>query len=105
MKDVVGRGYLLDFYGALLTERQRYCMQEHYENDLSLGEIAEELKVSRQAVYDNLQRANQILDDYEAKLHLVEQFLEREEIVAKLREAIEKEIGKSAEIDKLLNCL
>lgn len=105
MKDVVGRGYLLDFYGALLTERQRYCMQEHYEHDLSLGEIAEELGISRQAVYDNLQRANQALDDYESKLHLVEQFQRKKLILAKLRKTIEQEFGKSKELDDILSSL
>lgn len=105
MKDVVGRGYLLDFYGALLTDRQRYCMKKHYESDLSLGEIADELKISRQAVYDNLQRANQSLDEYESKLHLVEQFQKRKVLLAKLRKTIEQEFGKSKDIEKLLNSL
>jgi len=62
---------LYDFYGALLTERQRQCIEMHYLSDLSLGEIANEQKVSRQAVHDILRRAEQLLEDYEAKLCLV----------------------------------
>jgi len=62
---------LYDFYGALLTERQRQCIEMHYLSDLSLGEIANEQKVSRQAVHDILRRAEQLLADYEATLCLV----------------------------------
>lgn len=46
LKDVVNKGLLLDYYRPLLTEKQRYCMEQHYEHDLSLGEIAEELNIS-----------------------------------------------------------
>lgn len=64
-------GILYDFYGALLTEKQRYCLEMHYFNDLSLAEIAVEYNVSRQAVHDILRRAEQTLEDYECKLGLV----------------------------------
>lgn len=73
MLDKVFRmGLLIDYYGALLTDKQQYCLEMHYLRDLSLTEIAEELQVSRQAVHDILRRAEQILTDYEAKLKLVE---------------------------------
>lgn len=62
---------LYDFYGALLTERQRQCLEMHYLNDLSLSEIGDQIHVSRQAVYDIVRRAEQILEGYEAKLGLV----------------------------------
>lgn len=48
---------LSDFYGNLLTERQQEVIRFYYEQDLSLGEIAEHLKISRQAVHDILKRA------------------------------------------------
>jgi predicted DNA-binding protein YlxM (UPF0122 family) len=67
-------GMLFDFYGALLTEKQQYCIQMHYLNDFSLAEIADELGVSRQAVHDILKRAEQVLCDYEQKLKLVERY-------------------------------
>lgn len=105
MKDVVGKGYLLDFYGSLLTERQRYCMKEHYENDLSLGEIAQELEISRQAVHDNLQRARQILEEYEDKLHLVALFQQREQTILQLRQELKDESALTPKIDKLLQSL
>lgn len=65
---------LFDFYGGLLTERQRFCLEMHYLNDLSLAEIAEELNVSRQAVHDTLRRTEQILQEYECKLGLVARY-------------------------------
>jgi predicted DNA-binding protein YlxM (UPF0122 family) len=67
-------GVLFDFYGALLTDKQRQCLEMHYLNDLSLAEIAEEFLVSRQAVHDILKRAEQILFEYEAKLGLAERY-------------------------------
>ena len=58
---------LFDYYGDLLTERQRSCLDLRYNQDLSLGEIAQELGVSRQGVYDNLSRAEALLKNMEEK--------------------------------------
>ncbi len=58
---------LFDYYGDLLTERQRLCFDMHYNQDLSLGEIAQELSISRQAVYDNLSRTEALLKNMEEK--------------------------------------
>ena len=58
---------LFDYYGDLLTERQKLCFDMHYNQDLSLGEIAQELSISRQAVYDNLSRTEALLKNMEAK--------------------------------------
>ena len=63
---------LYDFYGALLTEKQRIYLEMHYLQDLSLSEIADEAGISRQAVHDILKRAEYILEEYESKLKLVE---------------------------------
>ena len=62
---------LLDFYGALLTDKQRQYLEYHFLNDLSLAEIAEEFGVSRQAVHDVLKRSESILEEYESRLGLV----------------------------------
>lgn len=51
----------------------------YYYDDLSLGEIAENLNITRQAVYDNIKRAEKLLKNYEDKLHLVEKFLKQQE--------------------------
>lgn len=65
---------LFDFYGALLTDKQKLSIEMHYLNDFSLAEIADELGISRQAVHDNLKRVEQILMDYEDKLKFVEKY-------------------------------
>ena len=52
---------LFDTYGSMLTEKQRSCFDMRYNQDLSLGEIADELGVSRQAVNDNLTRTEALL--------------------------------------------
>ena len=52
---------LFDTYGMMLTEKQRDCFDMRYNQDLSLGEIAQELGVSRQAVNDNLTRTEALL--------------------------------------------
>ncbi len=62
---------LFDLYGPLLTPKQREAVRLYYEQDLSLGEIAEECRVSRQAVYDLLRRAENALEKYEQKLGLL----------------------------------
>lgn len=80
--------FLFDFYQALLTEKQRSYMELYYLDDLSLGEIAESYKVSRQAVYDNIRRTEAMLEEYEEKLGLFRKFQKRQEIIGTLTEAI-----------------
>lgn len=69
---VVRIGMLVDLYGGLLTERQRSFVQLHYNDDLSFGEIARNHGVSRQAVHDAVKHAEGSLEEYEAKLGLLE---------------------------------
>ncbi|MFA6308122.1 MAG: putative DNA-binding protein [Clostridia bacterium] len=65
---------LLDFYGQLLTERQQEILDLHFNSDYSLGEIAEQLNISRQGVFDNIKRAKKSLVEFEEKLKLVSKF-------------------------------
>lgn len=58
---------LYDYYGNLLTARQRECFELRYNQDLSLGEIGEELGISRQGVHDNLSRTEALLRNMEQK--------------------------------------
>ena len=58
---------LYDYYGDLLTQRQRECFEMRYYQDLSLGEIGEVLSISRQGVHDNLSRTEALLRNMEAK--------------------------------------
>ena len=65
--DALEMTLLFDYYGELLTERQRMCFDLRHNQDLSLAEIAEELQVSRQGVHDNLSRAEALLRNMEEK--------------------------------------
>ncbi|QGH56523.1 putative DNA-binding protein [Bacillus velezensis] len=78
--------YLFDFYQSLLTSKQKSYMSLYYLDDFSLGEIAEEYDVSRQAVYDNIKRTEAMLEQYEEKLLLFKKFQERKEMFRKLKE-------------------
>lgn len=72
--EVTRQSLLYDFYGELLTERQKEVMELYNEENLSLAEIAEEFGISRQGVHDALHKAQKALEEYERKLGLVERF-------------------------------
>ena len=74
MEKLLQSTLLYDFYGELLTDKQKNIFELYYQNDFSLAEIADYLKISRQGVYDTLKRTENILYDYENKLKLVERF-------------------------------
>ncbi len=97
--------FLFDFYQSLLTDKQRLYMQLYYLEDLSLGEIAGEYGVSRQAVYDNVRRTEAMLEDYETKLNLFSEFQKRAEIVDYLEQLITDTDKKSETIKELLSAL
>ena len=84
--DVIQTSLLYDFYGSLLTDRQREVMELYYGENLSLSEIAAEFSISRQGVHDLIKRCNKILAHYEEQLHLVEKFLSIKEKVAQIHE-------------------
>ncbi|MCR5207694.1 MAG: YlxM family DNA-binding protein [Eubacterium sp.] len=67
---------LLDFYGEMLTDKQRDFLELYYNEDLSLSEIAENEGITRQGVRDSIKRAESQLFDMEGKLHLFERFNE-----------------------------
>lgn len=102
---------LFDWYGSLLTERQRTYMQYYFHDDYSLGEIAAEFAVSRQAVYDQLKRTEAILEDYEDKLGLLSRHEQRQRTIHEMREiakqlsdeqrtAIERLLMQLEEVDR-----
>ncbi len=67
-------GNLYDFYGSLLTKKQYEILGLYCVDDLSLGEISENLNISRQAVYDTIKRSKKTLKGYEEKLGLLSKF-------------------------------
>ncbi|HHU59689.1 TPA: DNA-binding protein [bacterium] len=89
---------LIDFYGVLLTKNQLNTLELYYQEDLSLGEIASELNISRSAVYDSLKRSVDLLKDYESKLKLVAREKSKIKLLKVIdnldKETIKKEIEK-----------
>ena len=98
--------YLLDFYGDMLTDKQQEVMEQYYNDDLSLAEIAANLGITRQGVRDSIKRAESQLLEYEDRLHLAARFRRIEEVLSTIvREAqqIEKlnsRFGGATEIDR-----
>ena len=97
---------LLDFYGELLTPRQRSCFSMHYNEDLSLAEIAEILDISRQGVRDLIVRAEATLMETEEKTGLIKRFSEQKLVMdkmeAELRELAQLSEGKARELAQKL---
>lgn len=81
---------LYDFYSQLLTEKQRQIIDLYHNQDFSLGEIAEEFNVSRQAIYDTIKRTEKILYRYEEKLNLIHLFHSKMQYMEKVFSEIVK---------------
>ena len=85
--DALEMTLLFDYYGELLTERQKMCFGLYHNQDLSLAEIAQELQVSRQGVYDNLSRAEATLRNMEEKTGCVRRNLLNRRALRTIQEA------------------
>ena len=96
--------WLTAFYGGLLTDKQRQVLMLHCEEDLSLGEIAQEAGISRQGVHDMLTRAAQRLFDMEEKLGMAARFQRMEDSLEKCRTLLREKRYDEAEsvIDTLI---
>jgi Uncharacterized protein conserved in bacteria len=73
----IDRALLFDFYGELLTDRQKQYIDLHWNEDWSLAEIAEKYGLTRQGVWDILRRAEATMRGLEEKTGLVRRYLER----------------------------
>ena len=91
--DIAKQSLLYDFYGALLTDRQREVMELYHEENLSLAEIADEMSISRQGVHDALKKAKRALMNYEQKLGLVERFQKTSDSVSEIDRRIDELIA------------
>lgn len=105
---------MLDIYGKMLTEKQYKLLDDYYNNDLSLSEIAENENITRQAVRDNLKKGENNLFEYEDKLGFMKKTIIQEEKIAKILSEItkieenmeDKEIAKVLQnVKNKLNCL
>ena len=96
---------LYDFYGQLLTGKQRQIYEEVRFGDLSLSEASELFGVSRQGIHDMVRRVETALDRYEEKLGLVRQFRELREKAGRIRgicEEMIKDPGLSEKVEEIL---
>ena len=114
MEKKVQISMLCQIYGSLLTEKQLEILQDYYDNDLSLAEIAENHNVTRQAVRDNIKKGEKRLFEYEKKLNFMKRTLEQEKKIEKVLVQLtkiqsdysDKKVNKILEqVKKELNCL
>ena len=109
---------LLDFYGDILTEKQRDVVELYYNEDLSLSEIAAHSGITRQGVRDSIKRAESVLLDLEERLGLARKFRQIQDGLDQIirnakqigdyssRYGISKEISeRSAEIVRIANSI
>lgn len=75
---------LLDFYGAMLTDKQRDLIDLYYNEDLSLGEISQLQKITRQGVRDSIKRGELYLYELEEKLGMMQRYRELQEVFKKI---------------------
>ena len=100
---------LLDFYGEMLTFRQREMLELYYDDDLSLSEISEHAGITRQGVRDAVKRAEAQLFELEDKIGMVRRFGRVKDLIAEVRKeassiyeenrrgCYSNDIGKSAD--------
>lgn len=106
MEDRVEISLLMDFYGPLLTEKQSNIMELYYNEDLSLGEIAEINNTSRQAIHDLIKRCYKQLLSYENRLNLLQKSIDREnKIINLLKYFKDKDLLDDNELKNLKNKL
>ena len=105
---------LSELYGKLLTEKQEQFINDYYNNDLSLSEIAENNNITRQAVRDILKKGEKKLFEYEEKLMFMKRTLNQEKRIEKVlleltkiqKEYSDKQVSNVLEnIKKELNSL
>lgn len=81
MEDSVKISVLLEIYGKLLTKKQYNLLNDYYNLDLSLSEIAENEHITRQAVRDNLKKGESKLFDYEEKLGIMKATIKKQNTI------------------------
>ena len=114
MEKNVKLSILCELYGKLLTKKQYEFLNDYYNNDLSLSEIAENNNITRQAVRDNIKKGEKKLFEYEEKLLFMKRMFNQEKKIEKVlseltkiqKESSDKKVASILEsIKKELNCL
>ncbi len=102
MENRIEISLLMDFYGKLLTEKQRNILDQYYNMDYSLSEIAENQNTSRQAIHDLIKRCYKTLNDYEDKLSLLKSSIREEKVREEIKALLIEKNCYCSEIEKLL---
>ena len=114
LKDKIKISMLNQLYGNLLTKNQKQCIEDYYNKDLTLTEIAENINISRQGVRDVIKKGENRLLEYEEKLGIMSKTLKQEKKIEKVlleltkiqTNSSDKEIASILNsIKKELNCL
>lgn len=105
MEKTVDLSILIDIYGVMLTKRQYNILNDYYNNDLSLTEIAENENITRQAVLDNIKKGEQKLYTIESKLGIMKKTFKRQEKIESLLENLKNITKKTSdkEIEIMVN--
>ena len=90
MEKLVEISLLCEYYGKLLTERQYQCINDYYNNDLSLSEIAQNYNITRQAVRDIMKKGENKLFEFEEKLGIMKKTQRQEEKIASILSELTK---------------
>lgn len=90
VEKLVEIGYLFEFYGKLLTDKQHDAIELYYIEDLSLQEIGDTMDVTRQGIFDLIKRAEQNLYSYEEKLGLISRYFSNNEKIKEIMEVSEE---------------
>ena len=95
---------LYELYGSLLTDKQKQCIDDYYNNDLSLAEIAENINITRQGVRDVIKKGEKRLLNYEEKLKFMKKTLYQKKKIEKILKELTKMQNDSSnkQIDKTL---
>lgn len=114
MEKKVEISMLCQIYGKLLSKKQFEYINDYYNNDLSLSEIAENENITRQAVRDNIKKGEKRLFEYEDKLKFMKRMLKQENVIQNILKELskidnkdsDKQVSKVLEhVKKELNCL
>lgn len=105
MEEKIKISMLCQIYGKLLTKKQYELLDDYYNNDLSLSEIAENNDITRQAVRDNLKKGEAKLFEYEESLGLMKKSLLQEEIIKEIMQEMEKTQIESKAKENIMNKL
>lgn len=105
MEKKVEVSMLCQIYGKLLTEKQFEFIEDYYNNDLSLSEIAENNNITRQAVRDVIKKGENKLFEFEEKLLIMKKMLKQEKQIQQIIEELNKitETSSDKKIEKILN--